>query len=157
MFLRALVAFAALPGVVALLIPALVASRSTLQFSLPGASAFVIGLATLLWCVMVFYVTGKGTLAPWSPPRNLVTVGLYRFSRNPMYVGVVLVLVGWALLFRSPALAWYTGVVAVAFHLRVVLGEEPWLAQTHGAEWQAYEKAVPRWIWRMPRKPRGAE
>lgn len=150
MFLRALIAFVALPGLVAFVVPAFIASRSPFEFSISGAAMFGLGLVTLLWCVVAFYVHGKGTLAPWSPPCHLVTVGLYRFSRNPMYVGVLLVLAGWANLFLSSSLAWYAGAVALAFHLRVVLGEEPWLAKTHGAEWQRYEESVPRWLWRFP-------
>ena len=152
MFFRALMAFVALPGVFAFLVPTFIASQSTFEFSLAGAIVFGIGLVTLLWCVVTFCINGKGTLAPWSPPRRLVTVGLYRFSRNPMYVGVLLVLAGWAILFQSLVLVCYMGVIAVAFHLRVVLGEEPWLAKTHGAEWQRYEESVPRWLWPSSRR-----
>jgi len=71
---------------------------------------------------------GKGTLAPWSPPANLVIVGLYRYTRNPMYVAVMLILVGWSVSFGLRGLYVYAAFVAIAFHLRVVLGEEPWLA-----------------------------
>ena len=155
MFLQALLAFVACPGLVAFLIPLWIASGSK---PAPGIAALVAlgtGLATLLWCVAAFYIDGKGTLAPWAPPRHLVTTGLYRFSRNPMYIGVLLVLVGWALLYESRALAWYAAAIALAFHLRVILGEEPWLAQQHGAAWIAYEDRVPRWLWqpRPGRKP----
>jgi protein-S-isoprenylcysteine O-methyltransferase Ste14 len=101
----------------------------------------------LLWCVRDFYVSGRGTLAPWDPPRRVVAVGLYRYSRNPMYVGVTLMLLGWATAFAVPGLFVYAAVVAVGFHLRVVLGEEPWLARTHGAEWDEYARRVPRWLW----------
>jgi protein-S-isoprenylcysteine O-methyltransferase Ste14 len=154
MFLRALLAFIALPGVVAFLLPALIASSlaASPHFSFIGASVSGIGVVALLWCVRDFYVTGKGTLAPWSPPRHLVTVGLYRFTRNPMYVAVLLILGGWALLFHSFALALYAGAIAMVFHLRVVLGEEPWLAQTHDVEWQAYQQAVSRWPWLSSRR-----
>jgi protein-S-isoprenylcysteine O-methyltransferase Ste14 len=106
----------------------------------------IAGFLLLLWCVRDFYVTGKGTLAPWSPPRNLVTVGLYRFSRNPMYVAVALMLAGWTVSAWSSSLAIYTCFVIVAFHLRVVFGEEPWLARTHGAAWDEYKARVPRWL-----------
>ena len=149
MFLRAVIAFLALPGVVALLLPlAIVRNRwpaSDPWFSI-GLVMLVAGFALLLWCVRDFYVSGKGTLAPWSPPRNLVVVGLYRYSRNPMYVAVTLMLAGWALCFWSPTLAIYTCFVIVAFHLRVVFGEEPWLARTHGAAWEEYKSKVPRWL-----------
>jgi protein-S-isoprenylcysteine O-methyltransferase Ste14 len=111
-----------------------------------GLPALGIGLFLLLWCVREFYVSGKGTLAPWSPPRRLVTTGLYRFSRNPMYVAVALMLTGWTIACPSRMLAIYTCLVIVAFHLRVVFGEEPWLARTHGATWDEYRACVPRWL-----------
>jgi hypothetical protein len=87
----------------------------------------------LLWCVRDFYVRGRGTLAPWSPPLRLVVDGLYRYTRNPMYVAVVLILLGWAATFDVHALYACAAAVAVAFHLRVRLHEEPFLARTHGA------------------------
>src|SRR4051812_32435188 len=105
-----------------------------------------VGTALLLWCVRDFYVAGRGTLAPWAPPKHLVVVGLYRVSRNPMYVAVLIVLIGWGLVFSSRALAIYAAVVALAVHLRVVTYEEPWLARTFGAEWLAYRRRVPRWL-----------
>ena len=154
MFLRALLAFVALPGVVAFLLPPLIASSSATppRFSFIGAFVLGAGVVALAWCVRDFWATGKGTLAPWSPPRRLVTVGLYRFTRNPMYVAVLLILGGWALFYHSFMLVFYAGILATAFHLRVVLGEEPWLAQTHGVEWQAYQQAVPRWLWLSSRR-----
>jgi protein-S-isoprenylcysteine O-methyltransferase Ste14 len=102
----------------------------------------------LLWTVRDFYVAGRGTLAPWAPPTELVVVGLYRFSRNPMYIAVVLVLVGWAVGFRSWLLGAYAVAIAIGFHLRVVFGEEPWLARTHGEKWSRYQERVPRWLGR---------
>lgn len=109
-------------------------------------AVLALGMVVLLWCVRDFHVVGRGTLAPWAPPRQLVRVGLYRFSRNPMYLGVLLIVTGWALVFRSSALAIYGAALAIAFHLRVVLGEEPWLARTHGASWDEYRARVRRWI-----------
>ena len=106
----------------------------------------ILGTVLLLWCVRDFYVAGKGTLAPWSPPRNLVVVGLYRWSRNPMYIAVLLILIGWALAFESRGLWTYVAGIAVAFHLRVVLYEEPWLARTHGTAWDKYRARVRRWL-----------
>ena len=105
-----------------------------------------VGLVLLLWCVRDFYVAGKGTLAPWAPPEYLVTVGLYRVSRNPMYVGVLIVLWGWAIGFHSRGLATYALVFMLGFHLRVVFGEEPWLARRHGEQWERYKASVPRWF-----------
>jgi protein-S-isoprenylcysteine O-methyltransferase Ste14 len=149
MFLRALFAFLACPGVVALLVPLWIVWNRR-PASGPGfwigCVLLMAGFASLLWCVREFYVSGKGTLAPWSPPRHMVTAGLYRYSRNPMYVAVSMILAGWASCFWSATLAIYTCFVIVAFHLRVVLGEEPWLARTHGSAWDEYKSKVPRWL-----------
>jgi protein-S-isoprenylcysteine O-methyltransferase Ste14 len=148
MFAKALLAFLALPGIVAFAIPALWMWRTNRMSVMHPAGVIVLlaGTLGLLWCVRDFYVSGKGTLAPWSPPRNLVVAGLYRYSRNPMYVSVVLILLGWALTFGSSGLLIYALAIAVAFHLRVVYGEEPWLSRTHGDHWQVYVRTVPRWI-----------
>lgn len=149
MLWRALFAFLALPGIVAIAVPAWYAARGLragASFHAVGLLPLILGFALLLWCVRDFYVAGKGTLAPWSPPRHLVTIGLYRHSRNPMYVAVTLMLMGWSLSFASAGLALYAVCVIVAFHLRVVFGEEPWLARTFGAQWEEYKSRVPRWL-----------
>lgn len=152
MFGRALLAFLACPGMVAYVVPGYWAWRlppdrnPTVLAAGLGALFLSMGTLLLLWCVRDFYVSGKGTLAPWAPPEALVRTGLYRVSRNPMYLAVSLVLLGWAAAFRTPGLWIYGGLVLVAFHLRVVLGEEPWLARRHGKAWQEYCDQVPRWI-----------
>ena len=148
MFARALLAFVAMPGTVAFCVPLIWASREhAMTVAHPAGLALVLGgTLGLLWCVRDFYVQGKGTLAPWAPPRDLVVVGLYRYSRNPMYVCVVTILIGWAVAFASPGMGIYAAAIATAFQLRVVYGEEPWLARTHGEVWNAYVRQVPRWI-----------
>src|SRR5262245_54306480 len=130
MFWRALLAFIAMPGIVAFVVPILVIGRDALArpVVVVGLIPLALGVFLLLWCVRDFYVVGKGTLSRWSPPRELVEVGLYRFSRNPMYIAVCLVLLGWAITFWSRTLLIYAVFVMLAFHLRVVLAEEPWLA-----------------------------
>lgn len=152
-FLRALLAFLVLPGVFAVLVPPLVARLD--PWHGPGSSAGyvvgAIGAVVLGRCVRDFYVAGKGTLAPWDPPRHLVVRGLYRYVRNPMYVGVLLVVVGWALATGSPAVAAYAVALAAGFHMRVVTAEEPWLARSFPADWPAYAADVRRWT---PRRPR---
>ena len=145
MFWRALFAFLALPGMVAFVIPWLLRPRDTVVHAV-GFLPLALGIVVLLWCVRDFYVAGKGTLAPWSPPKNLVTVGLYRWSRNPMYVGVLTILVGWAMLFGARNLWIYAGSMAVVFHLRVLFYEEPWLSRTHGDAWTAYKATTSRWF-----------
>lgn len=111
-----------------------------------GLFVTTLGCVLLAWCVRDFYVAGRGTLAPWSPPQNLVRVGLYRYSRNPMYVGVLTIVVGWAITFHSPVHAWYAASLAIAFQLRILYGEEPWLAERYGEEWTHYRAHVSRWL-----------
>ena len=146
-FASALFAFMALPGMVAFLIPLAVIRAPTVPWTNPlGFLPLVVGTLLLVWCVRDFYVAGKGTLAPWDPPKHLVTVGLYRRSRNPMYVAVTLILIGWAIGFRSTPLLAYAALIAVLFHLRVVYFEEPFLARTHGTDWIRYRSTVRRWL-----------
>jgi len=148
MFIRALIAFLSLPGIVAFAIPAAWILAANAPLAHPaGLGLLIVGAAALLWCVRDFYVQGKGTLAPWSPPARLVIVGLYRYTRNPMYVAVTLILLGWAVSFGIAGLYVYALAVAVAFQLRVVFGEEPWLARRHGQQWTEYARRVPRWFW----------
>ena len=148
MFIRALFAFLFLPGTVAFLVPVVWLwhfGHTGIQWPW-GLLILAIGSLGLLWCVRDFYVTGKGTLAPWSPPRKLVRIGLYRFSRNPMYISVTLILLGWSIAFLSISLLIYCSLIFTVFYLRVVYGEEPWLARTHGKAWEDYVNQVPRWL-----------
>lgn len=148
-----MLAFLAMPAVVGILLPLWIARGDPWRNTGHRAGAVVasVGLAALLWCVRDFYVSGRGTLAPWSPPKRLVVVGLYRFVRNPMYLAVLLLVSGIAAWRGSPAVAVYAALLACAFHLRVVLNEERWLARTFPAEWDAYARAVPRWFPRIGR------
>lgn len=151
MFLRALLAFLLLPGVFAFLLPPLIAAADPWrgQSQAWGYSVLLAGAAVLLWCVRDFYVAGKGTLAPWSPPKQLVIVGLYRYARNPMYVGVLLVVAGWALALASALVGAYGLLMALAFHVRVLVHEERWLEREFGAQWIDYRARVPRWLPRL--------
>ncbi|HTV76615.1 MAG TPA: methyltransferase [Steroidobacteraceae bacterium] len=154
MLFRAIVAFFAVPGLVALALPLAIARgiRTSLHPGIPAIAALILGLLLLLWCVREFYVSGQGTLAPWWPPQHLVMTGPYHYCRNPMYIGVSLMLVGWALLYRCLPLLLYAGSVAAAFHLRVVLAEEPAASRIFGEAWQHYARTTPRWVrWRIVR------
>lgn len=154
LFWSALTAFLALPGMVAFVLPWLMRPASV-PFDALGLWLLLPGLCLLLWCVRDFYVAGRGSLAPWAPPVNLVTVGLYRVTRNPMYVAVTVILLGWSLAFRSRGLLTYVAAVAVMFELRVLFFEEPWLARTHGERWLSYKASVPRWLFWLPFSRRG--
>src|SRR5215472_7526512 len=100
----------ALPGVVAFGAPIALgfSSGRPVQHAATGVALACLGTVLLLWCVREFYVAGRGTLAPWAPPRHLVTTGPYRICRNPMYVAVVTILIGWCVLWRSRTLLIYT-------------------------------------------------
>lgn len=145
LFWRAVVAFLALPTVIGVLVPWLLVPIQS-PFHAVALPFLAAGTTLLLWGVRLFYPVGRGTLAPWAPPKDLVTTGLYRVSRNPMYVAVLIILVGWALAFPSVSLWIYAAAVGLAFHLRVVFYEEPWLARTHGSAWHAFRAEVPRWF-----------
>jgi protein-S-isoprenylcysteine O-methyltransferase Ste14 len=157
MFLRAVLAFLAFPTVFGAVAPWLLAASDPGRGAVrpAGIALAAAGLAALLWCVRDFHVVGKGTLAPWAPPRRLVVVGLYRFVRNPMYLAVLALVAGIAWWRASPRTGAYALVLAYAFHLRVVLGEERSLQRTFGDEWRAYARGVRRWLprvtpWRGP-------
>jgi protein-S-isoprenylcysteine O-methyltransferase Ste14 len=148
MFFKTLTAFLVLPGFVAGVVPYLLFLADPWRgkgYTL-GMLVMTAGLFLLFWCVRDFYMSGKGTLAPWSPPKHLVMVGLYRFCRNPMYVGVLVLVGGWALFAASPLLVCYLVVLIFGFHFRVILYEEPQLTKLFGAEWESYSFTVPRWL-----------
>ena len=144
MFLRALFAFLVLPGLAAFILPPVLAFIDPWRKEVlpPGSFLMVLGIVLLFWCVRDFSVSGKGTLAPWDPPRKLVVVGLYRHVRNPMYLGVLTLIVGWAVLLTSPLIIGYALVLAVGFHLRVLTHEERWLARQFGNE--SRSERIPR-------------
>ena len=151
MFARALGAFLVLPGMAAGLIPALIFFFDPWrEGGLSVGYLFTgLGLFLLLWCVRDFYVAGKGTLAPWDPPRSLVIVGLYGYVRNPMYISVLMILAGWCLVGSSVLLVVYSFLMAVMFHLRVTRNEEHWLAREFPEDWSRYSQSVDRWLPRL--------
>lgn len=137
------------PGTVAVYVPLLLASGRSVASGpvlVVGVAVLGLGAAIYAWCLWDFAVTGRGTPAPIDAPKQLVVRGLYRYSRNPMYVGVLTVIVGWTLLFLNPVLALYALVVATAFHLVVVFYEEPRLAAEFGGQYDEYRGSVPRWL-----------
>jgi protein-S-isoprenylcysteine O-methyltransferase Ste14 len=107
---------------------------------------FAVGGAIYTWCVWDFAAFGRGTPAPIDAPKRLVVRGLYRYTRNPMYVGVLTVLLGWAFLFQATTVLVYAICVGIFFHLFVVLYEERRLARQFGAEYHNYCRSVGRWL-----------
>jgi len=148
LFIRTVIAFLVLPGIFALSLPLVIGYVDPWDtpFFPPGIIVVCIGIFCLLWCIRDFYVAGKGTLAPWNPPQDLVIVGLYRFVRNPMYVSVLLVVLGWGIFFLSPMLLLYDVILFFAFHISVVKFEEPRLRNRFGTSWEVYQKNVSRWL-----------
>lgn len=118
-----------------------------------GAWLIVDGLGLALWCVQLFNVRGLGTPVPLDPPKQLVAVGPYRFVRNPMLLGVFLVLIGQALLYRSLLLLAYALGLLLAAALFVRAVEEPGLRRRFGEGYRRYCEQVPRWIPRRPLRP----
>lgn len=145
-----------LPGSVTLLIPYYIVSPTGIRVShwgalqLVGLAAIAVGATILIRCIVEFARSGRGTLAPVDPPKTLVVQGLYRYVRNPMYVGVTSVLLGEAALFQSSALLYYTAVWFLIVNLFVILYEEPTLRARFGESYEQYRRTVWRWI---PRRP----
>jgi len=138
------------PGVVAGLIPWwLTGWRIGAAYPVPvrvtGAVLTGAGAAVLLGAFAQFAVQGRGTPAPPAPPEQLVVRGLYRYVRNPMYLAVLAVITGQAILLGRPVLLGYAAVVAAAFVAFVYGYEQPTLARRYGAQYQAYRQDVPGW------------
>jgi len=114
-----------------------------------GAVLIVAGIICVVDCFTRFALQGLGTPAPILPTGTLVVSGLYRRVRNPMYVGVVAAILGQALFFGDTRLVIYGAVIWLAFHLFVLVYEEPTLKQTFGEEYEAFRTNVPRWIPRL--------
>jgi protein-S-isoprenylcysteine O-methyltransferase Ste14 len=109
------------------------------------------GAALLLYCIFDFAWFGLGTLAPIDPPRNLVVRGPYRYLRNPMYLGVLAVLTGEAIAFRSRFLPPFVLFFMFGVNLFVRFYEEPALRRQFGETYIRYCAAVPRWV---PQRPK---
>jgi len=139
------------PGTVGVYVP-LMLSRHRIASSgftfLIAILLFAIGGAIYSWCIFDFASFGRGTPLPLDPPKHLVIRGLYRYSRNPMYVGVLTVILGWAALYESAAVAVYGVSVMLCFYTFVVFGEEPRLRERFGGEYERYCAEVPRWFLR---------
>jgi protein-S-isoprenylcysteine O-methyltransferase Ste14 len=139
-------------GFVLIYLPARVLSRSGIvrpaTIGVPQVAGMVLGAAgaaVALWCIFTFATVGRGTPAPFDPPRRLVIRGPYRFVRNPMYIGAGLALASAALFYQSWPLLGYAGLFSLATHLFVVGYEEPTLRRTFGPEYEAYCRQVRRW------------
>ena len=169
--LRHLLSIFLLPFTVTVLVPAWLvrsAGGARLGWRLPGAGRAIVvaagallvlgGLAMLARTIALFATRGRGTLAPWDPPRRLVVTGVYRHVRNPMISGVIAILAGESLLWGVPAVAWWAALFAAVNLTYIPLLEEPMLRGRFGAPYDEYRRNVPRWIprlrpWTQPGEP----
>jgi protein-S-isoprenylcysteine O-methyltransferase Ste14 len=146
---RQLAAVLLLPGIVTVGVPALIVWQTDASLRPPavvGIPLIAVGLVLVVSTVRLFATVGRGTLAPWDPTSRLVVQGPYRFVRNPMISGVLFILLGEAACFASTALLIWFAAVLVANALYIPLVEERGLRRRFGAEYEAYEANVPRWI-----------
>jgi protein-S-isoprenylcysteine O-methyltransferase Ste14 len=116
------------------------------HFRFLGLIPIVIGVMIYIWCAWDFTFIGKGTPAPFDPPKELVVKGPYRYVRNPMYVFVALALIGEAILFQTTILVLFAAIAVAVLHLWVVLYEEPTLRKTFGESYERYCTTVSRWL-----------
>ncbi|WP_419941224.1 methyltransferase family protein [Candidatus Palauibacter sp.] len=155
LFLKTALFSVVAPGMVAVFLPLLIVRGRTAGGGATLGAALLLlalGAGIFLRCAWDFVVAGKGTPAPIDQPKRLVIRGLYRYSRNPMYVGVLSVIAGWAVLFGAGILAAYAAAWFVIFSLFVRFYEEPHLTRKFGDEYAAYRERVGRWF---PRRFRG--
>jgi protein-S-isoprenylcysteine O-methyltransferase Ste14 len=118
---------------------------------LVGAGLCAVGAVIYLHCLWLFATRGQGTPALFDPPKKLVWRGLYKWVRNPMYLGVLALIAGEAVFFRSGHILVYLVCLACVLQLVVVGYEEDALRTKFGAVYEDYKRAVPRWL---PRKPK---
>jgi protein-S-isoprenylcysteine O-methyltransferase Ste14 len=142
------------PTIVAGLVPWLLtrwhADEQPLALRIPGGLLLAIGAALVLETTARFALQGRGTPAPWAPPERFVARGSYRFTRNPMYVGVLALIVGQALLLGREILFAWAVAAWLLFQLFVLLHEEPELGRRFGAAYGDYRARVPRWLLSVP-------
>ncbi len=160
MFLRQLASFLALPFTVAVVVPIWIARRWGVALRTPagpadvaavllGIAVLAVGIALFAACLHRFVTEGRGTLAPWDPPRRLVVSGPYRFVRNPMISGVVFALLGEALLLRSVPHLWWAAAFVALNAVYIPLVEEPQLVTRFGDDYRRYCEHVPRLLPRL--------
>ncbi|GMV06282.1 MAG: hypothetical protein AMXMBFR53_25580 [Gemmatimonadota bacterium] len=111
-----------------------------------GAALVLLGIVPMAWSFLSFVFLGKGTAAPFDPPRRLVVEGPYRYVRNPMYLGAAISLAGAALYYLSPWLGAYVLLFLTWAHLFVRHFEEPRLRRAFGEAYGAYTGRVRRWL-----------
>src|SRR6266508_5277679 len=125
-----------------------------LGLRLLGAALLAVGGLLVVETTARFALQGRGTPAPWAPPERFVARGSYRFTRNPMYLGVLALILGQGLLLGRELLFVWAASAWLIFQLFLLLEEEPGLRRRFGAEYEDYCARVPRWLPTAPRSPR---
>jgi protein-S-isoprenylcysteine O-methyltransferase Ste14 len=158
MILRHLLAIAVLPFMVVVGIPHWLVERYGPGSEWPGESllsmigligggiVFLAGLTFFGWSLYLFAAKGKGTLAPWDPPKKLVVTGPYRYVRNPMISGVLMLVLGEALFHGSSTIGWWALGFLALNQVYFMILEEPQLERRFGESYRVYKSSVPRWI-----------
>jgi protein-S-isoprenylcysteine O-methyltransferase Ste14 len=144
------------PGTVTIYVPLLIArNRPPASGALFPIAVAVLAMGGCIYarCVWDFASFGRGTPFPTDAPKRLVIRGLYGYTRNPIYVGELTVILGWALLFRLLVLVAYALLVGICFQLLIVLYEEGHLQREFGSEYDMYRARVGRWLPRLGHCP----
>lgn len=159
-FFRAITYSTLFIGFVLVFLPAQVLAGAGIQMpgrsggpQIAGMLVAAAGAAVAAWCILTFALVGRGTPAPFDPPRHLVAQGPYNYVRNPMYLGAGLALAGAALFYEATVLWWYAIGFLLVMHVFVVLYEEPTLRRSFGDAYEDYCRQVRRW-WPIPRTAR---
>jgi len=121
-------------------------SYSFLMFRLVGIVLILFGAAFWLYSISLFHFSGKGTPVPTSPPKRLVVKGVYKYTRNPMYISVLLILLGYFIVFGQLLLLLNVFIMAIFFQLFITRYEEPTLNKKFGKRYTEYCNKVQRWL-----------
>ena len=141
-------------GIVPWLLTGWDADDQPLALKILGVIVLAAGAVLVLETTTRFAFQGRGTPAPWAPPERFVERGSYRFVRSPMYLGVLLLVVGQGLLLGREILFAWAVAAWLIFTSFLVFYEEPGLRRRFGAEYDDYRRRVRRWIPTRPRSPR---
>ena len=157
LFLKSVLFAILLPGTVTVFVPSLIIFKGSAgilwnSWHMLALLPLILGASVVVRCIWDFAVSGRGTLAPVDPPKHLVIRGLYRYVRNPMYVGVMLVILAEACLFSSHVLLFYAVGCFITVHTFVLFYEEPTLRRQFGDSYTSYCQTVNRWL---PTRPKG--
>ncbi len=145
-----------LPFNVVVIIPSLILYLSNYSYKMPnkvfliiGIILFILGLFLAIWTMVLFNNIGKGTPAPWNPPKNLVIEGPYCYVRNPMIIGILLILTSEYFLLNSIQILWWVILFFIINNIHFRIFEEKQLEKNFGEDYIKYKKNVPMWLPRL--------